>query len=300
MYKFLMVDDEEIVRRGFRRKIDWKSLEFEFLEPCENGEQAIEAIETLHPDVVMTDIYMPRVDGLAVAAYAAEHHPDIIIVILSGYDEFEYAQKAIKANVFEYVLKPVTSRDLGGLLERVRVKLDADRRSRQEANALRKQATIASSLLKTRSLVGLVTGASGGSRRGRVPGAVRLFTRGPCLLRRGCRAGSGGQRAARRRRVPFKRRRGGGAVRASRPFLLPRRGPRSPAGLRAGRLFRGQDCGCTGRKDRGRVQPLPGGRDRRAVRKLGRSCPVLRGGNRRAVLQARPRAGEGFPLRARG
>ena len=115
MYKFLMVDDEEIVRRGFRRKIDWDSLEFEFLEPCENGEQAIEAIETLHPDVVMTDIYMPRVDGLAVAEHAAQHHPDIVIVILSGYDEFEYAQKAIKSKVFEYVLKPVTSRDLTGL-----------------------------------------------------------------------------------------------------------------------------------------------------------------------------------------
>jgi two-component system response regulator YesN len=159
MYKFLMVDDEEIVRRGFRRKIDWKSLEFEFLEPCENGEQAIEAIETLHPDVVMTDISMPRTDGLAVAAYAAVHHPDIVIVILSGYDEFEYAQKAIKSNVFEYVLKPVTSRDLTGLLGRVKSRLDADRISRQEASALKERATIASSLLKTRGLLDLVSGA---------------------------------------------------------------------------------------------------------------------------------------------
>ena len=114
MYRFLMVDDEEIVRRGFQRKIDWTSLGFEFLEPCENGEQAIEAMEALRPDVVMTDIAMPRMDGLAVAAYAAEHHPEIVVVILSGYDEFEYAQKAIRSNVFEYVLKPVTSRDLMG------------------------------------------------------------------------------------------------------------------------------------------------------------------------------------------
>jgi two-component system response regulator YesN len=160
MYKFLMVDDEEIVRRGFRRKIDWKSLEFEFLEPCENGEQAIEAIETLHPDVVMTDIYMPRVDGLAVAAYAAEHHPDIVIVILSGYDEFEYAQKAIKSSVFEYVLKPVTSRDLAILLRRVKARLEDDRRIRMEASALRERAQVASGLLKTRSLLSLVSGAT--------------------------------------------------------------------------------------------------------------------------------------------
>ena len=148
MYRFLMVDDEEIVRRGFRRKIDWTSLDFEFLEPCENGEQAIEAIEALHPDVVMTDIAMPRVDGLGVAAYAAEHHPDIVIVILSGYDEFEYAQKAIKSNVFEYVLKPVTSRDLTGLLGRLKVRLDSLQRSREEAKSLEQRAEAAVSLLQ--------------------------------------------------------------------------------------------------------------------------------------------------------
>ncbi|MGO9310287.1 MAG: helix-turn-helix domain-containing protein [Spirochaetia bacterium] len=161
MYRFLMVDDEEIVRRGFRRKIDWTSLDFEFLEPCENGEQAIEAMEALHPDVIMTDIAMPRVDGLEVAAYAAEHHPEIVIVILSGYDEFEYAQKAIKSNVFEYVLKPVTSRDLTGLLGRLKVRLDSLQRSREEAKSLEQRAEAAASLLRTRTLVDLVNGSAG-------------------------------------------------------------------------------------------------------------------------------------------
>jgi two-component system response regulator YesN len=161
MYRFLMVDDEEIVRRGFRRKIDWTSLDFEFLEPCENGEQAIEAIEALHPDVVMTDIAMPRVDGLSVAAYAAEHHPEIVVVILSGYDEFEYAQKAIKSNVFEYVLKPVTSRDLTGLLGRLKVRLDSLQRSREEAKSLEQRAEAAASLLRTRTLLDLVSGSAG-------------------------------------------------------------------------------------------------------------------------------------------
>jgi two-component system response regulator YesN len=160
MYKFLMVDDEEIVRRGFRHKIDWTNLGFEFLEPCENGEQAIEALDALRPDVVMTDIAMPRTDGLGVASYSAEHHPETVVVILSGYDEFEYAQKAIKSNVFEYVLKPVTSRDLVGLLQRLKVKLDANQRSRQDARALEEGARVASALLKTRTLTALVTGAA--------------------------------------------------------------------------------------------------------------------------------------------
>jgi two-component system, response regulator YesN len=159
MYKFLMVDDEEIVRRGFRKKIDWDSLGFEFLEPCENGREAIEAIERLHPDVVMTDIYMPHVDGLAVAAHAAAHHPEVVIVILSGYDEFEYARKAIANRVFEYVLKPVTSRELTSLLVKLKARLDADRRSRRDESALKERADIGEGLLRSRTLLDLVTGA---------------------------------------------------------------------------------------------------------------------------------------------
>jgi len=158
MYKFLVVDDEEIVRRGFRRKIDWAGMGFEFLEPCENGEQALEAIRTLRPDVVLTDIYMPRVDGLAVAAYAAEHYPEIIVVVLSGYDEFEYAQQAIRSKVFEYVLKPLTSRELASLVARLKDRLDADRRTRSDENALKEQAEKGVGLMRARSLTDHVSG----------------------------------------------------------------------------------------------------------------------------------------------
>ena len=154
-----MVDDEEIVRRGLRRKIDWESLGFEFLEPCTNGRDAIEAIDRLHPDVVMTDIYMPFADGLAVAAHAAERHPDILIVILSGYDEFEYAQQAIRSRVFEYVLKPVTSRDLASLLSKLKAKLDAHDRSRREESALKERADVGEDLLRTRLLLDLAMGS---------------------------------------------------------------------------------------------------------------------------------------------
>jgi two-component system, response regulator YesN len=158
MYRFLMVDDEEIVRRGFRRKIDWASLGFDFLEPCQDGQEAIEAIDRLRPDVVMTDITMPHVDGLKVASYAAEHHPHIVIIILSGYDEFEYAQKAIRANAFDYVLKPVTSRELTALLTKLKTRLDAERRSRAIENTLQERARLGDTLHRTQSLLELVTG----------------------------------------------------------------------------------------------------------------------------------------------
>ena len=65
------------------------------------------AIDEFRPDIVMTDIHMPHADGIAVAAHVKERYPDIVVVILSGYDEFGYAQAAIRNKVFDYVLKPV-------------------------------------------------------------------------------------------------------------------------------------------------------------------------------------------------
>jgi two-component system, response regulator YesN len=160
MYKFLMVDDEEIVRRGFKERIDWAGAGFEFLPPCENGQEAIAAIEESLPDVVMTDIHMPHADGISVAAHAMEKHPEILVVILSGYDEFTYAQAAIRNKVYDYVLKPVSSRDLSALLVKIKGKLDTDRRSREDETALRLKADRSGSLERERSLAALLASGS--------------------------------------------------------------------------------------------------------------------------------------------
>jgi two-component system response regulator YesN len=124
MYKFMFVDDEEIVRRGFRKKIAWAEIGFEFLAPCKNGREAMQRIAREHPDVVMTDICMPLVDGLEVAAYIADRFPEIIVVILSGHDEFEYARCALRNRVVEYLLKPITSRELAALVAKLKIRLD--------------------------------------------------------------------------------------------------------------------------------------------------------------------------------
>jgi len=124
MYKFLVVDDEEIVRRGFRKKIAWEEAGFEYLEPCKNGREAIERIALEHPDVVMTDICMPLVDGLEVANFIADQYPEIMVFILSGYEEFEYARSALRSRVVEYLLKPITSQELSGLVAKLKTRLD--------------------------------------------------------------------------------------------------------------------------------------------------------------------------------
>jgi len=158
MYRFLMVDDEEIIRRGFETRIDWGAHGFEFLPPCKDGREALAAVEALDPDVVMTDICMPHADGIALAAWIAGNRPDIIVVVLSGYDEFGYAQAAIRHRVFDYVLKPVSAKDLSALLLRIRGKLDAEERAAPGEAAL-PGSERAGDLLRERNLLDWLSGA---------------------------------------------------------------------------------------------------------------------------------------------
>ena len=85
---------------------------------AENGQEALEKVEALEPDVILTDIRMPYMDGLSLAERVRQRYPSIKIVIFSGYDEFEYAKQAIKLNVTEYILKPVNVEELTAILKR--------------------------------------------------------------------------------------------------------------------------------------------------------------------------------------
>lgn len=107
LYRIMLVDDEEEVRKAIIRKIAWEQLGFVMVGDAENGEDALEKLEQLEPDVVMTDIRMPYMDGLTLSARIRDKYPSLKILIFSGYDDFEYAKQAIKLNVTEYILKPV-------------------------------------------------------------------------------------------------------------------------------------------------------------------------------------------------
>lgn len=126
MYKLILVDDEEDVREGVLHEIDWESLGFSVVETAENGQEAMEYIERLQPDIVVTDIHMPFMNGLQLAEWIRSHDPSMKIMILTGYDEFEYAQKAIKLQIDEYVLKPFTALDLQAALVKVKQQMDQE------------------------------------------------------------------------------------------------------------------------------------------------------------------------------
>ncbi len=158
LYKFLLADDEHIVRNGFSEKINWEEQGFEFLPPCTNGKQAIESIQKYNPDIVLTDICMPQIDGLEVSEYILKNYPDTIVVILSGYDDFEYAQTALRNKVFDYVLKPISSKTLKKLLKKLKQTLDGKKSFKQNLENLEKQVEESKSVIRERFFNRLIQG----------------------------------------------------------------------------------------------------------------------------------------------
>lgn len=124
MYKVLLVDDEVLIREAIGQNIRWNEMGFELLKSCENGREAMEVIQRTTPDLVLTDICMPYVDGIELARYIHENCPDTLTVIISGYDEFDYAKQAVRYQVMDYILKPITPAELTEMLQKARVSLD--------------------------------------------------------------------------------------------------------------------------------------------------------------------------------
>lgn len=138
MYKLLLVDDEVLVREAIAENIHWNELGYELLSVCENGKEAIEYIKKNKVDVVITDICMPFIDGIDLSKYIYENHLPINVIIFSGYNEFEYAKKAIKYGVSEYLSKPVTAYELSEILGNLKKNLDKKREVEAEFDKLNK------------------------------------------------------------------------------------------------------------------------------------------------------------------
>lgn len=135
-YKVLLADDENDVLAVIRRKIDWSALGLEEPMEASNGVEALELAEKVQPDIVMTDIKMPYMDGLELARQLRSLYPDIRIIILSGFDEFEYAKEAVHLNAVEYLLKPVDSAYLTSVFRKITASLDQEHEERQNQKLL--------------------------------------------------------------------------------------------------------------------------------------------------------------------
>ena len=131
--KVFLVEDEVIIRSGVKKSINWEQEGYEFVGEASDGELAYPMISKEKPDILITDIRMPFMDGLELSRLVKKELPDIKILILSGYDEFEYAKKAIKIGVTEYLLKPISAAKLTEVLNAV---AETIRQENEEKNLL--------------------------------------------------------------------------------------------------------------------------------------------------------------------
>lgn len=126
MLKVFLVEDETVIREGLRDHIPWDQYGYRFAGEASDGEMALPLIRKNRPDLIITDIKMPFMDGLTLSRMVKEEFPKTKIVILSGYDDFEYARRAITIGVDQYILKPVTRASIRTVLQEIREKIEAE------------------------------------------------------------------------------------------------------------------------------------------------------------------------------
>jgi two-component system response regulator YesN len=158
LYSFVLVDDEPEIREGIRNTIPWEALGFSFAGGCANGFEALDLAERIQPDVVMTDINMPFLDGLAFADRLSALSPAAKVLIITGYDDFEYVRKALRLQVYDYIVKPITPEELRAALKKLKATLDGERAERLNLERIKRQLAESLPLLRERFLARLIEG----------------------------------------------------------------------------------------------------------------------------------------------
>lgn len=124
MYRVMMVDDEESVRRLLQSSIDWSALGMEVVGEASSGIEAINIIDDLLPDIIFVDICMPFMSGIEFTEIVTKRYPELNVIVLTAFDDFEYARQCIRLPVVEYMLKPIVRQEVSEVLTRIKKKLD--------------------------------------------------------------------------------------------------------------------------------------------------------------------------------
>ncbi|MBO4609672.1 MAG: response regulator [Lachnospiraceae bacterium] len=135
--KVFLADDEIVVREGIRESFPWDETPYTLVGEAPDGEMALPIIRDTNPDIVITDIRMPFMDGIELCRTLRAQMPWIGIIVLSGYDEFEYARQCLQLGVREYLVKPINSENLREALDKVSKQLEDERKAIEHAASLR-------------------------------------------------------------------------------------------------------------------------------------------------------------------
>lgn len=136
--KVIIVDDEYLIRNLIKMKIDWEEVGMEVVGEAANAEQALELVDNLNPDIIFTDICMPSMDGIEFSKLVIERYSHIKIIIVTGYDDFEYARSSVRLGISDFILKPINSDELMQSLSKLRSIINSERNHEKEYNQLKK------------------------------------------------------------------------------------------------------------------------------------------------------------------
>ena len=121
--RVLLVDDEIMIREGFKHLFDWEAHDCQVVGEAADGMEAMNQIDALQPDIVITDINIPIMNGLKVIQCSRMKHPEIAFVIVSGYDDFSYCREALRLKITDYILKPVNYEEFGACIDNLKIAL---------------------------------------------------------------------------------------------------------------------------------------------------------------------------------
>ena len=178
-YTILLVDDEEEVIQAIIRKINWEELGFSVVGYADNGIKALEMIEESQPDVVMTDIKMPYMDGMELCSHIRREYPAMKIVLFTGFDEFEYAKEAVHLEIKEYMLKPVNATELSESLTNLKHTLDREREEKLNVQKLENYFDDVLPIIQTNFFVSLIEGRVNESEYEKFLQAYKIDLNGP-------------------------------------------------------------------------------------------------------------------------
>lgn len=137
--KVLIVDDESLIRNLLKRRINWEEQGMTIIGEASNAHEALDMVDELRPDIIFTDICMPFIDGIEFSGMVMEKYPDIKIVVVTGYDEFEFARKGIKLGIADFILKPIGASELLNVTDRLKKKIYEERDRNKEFEKLKEE-----------------------------------------------------------------------------------------------------------------------------------------------------------------
>ena len=129
--RVLLVDDEIVIREGFKKLFDWESHDCEVVGEAADGMEALTQIDALLPDLVIMDINLPVMNGLKVVQMSKMKHPDMAFVIVSGYDDFSYCREALRLQITDYILKPVNYEEFGTCIDNLKISIFENKKMEQ-------------------------------------------------------------------------------------------------------------------------------------------------------------------------